>query len=794
MADTGRNFPLFRPVREGIVAAALTLVTASATAQVPDSARQENRQLQGLAQPAQILIDHWGIPHIYAGSTRDAFFLQGYNAARDRLWQIDLWRKRGLGLLAADFGAAYVDQDRAARLFLFRGDMASEWAAYGPDAHSQADAFVAGINAFVAEIGSGARPLPVEFIAARTRPLPWSVDDVVRVRSHGLSRNLAQEVSRARVTCRAGIEADRLRRRLEPAWTSSVPEGLDPCAIPSDVLEVYELGTQAVAFSVPTTSATLDTAELDGSNAWVIAPAKTTTGRPILASDPHRAVGVPSLRYVVHLNAPGLAVIGAGEPSLPGVSIGHNGQIAFGLTIFATDQEDLYVYDLVPGDPERYRYGAGHEAFTTLIETIKVKGGADRIVELKFSRHGPILHHDPVGGRAFALRSVWSEPGAAAYFGSSAYMMAQDWLEFRAATARWRTPSENLLFASTKGDIGWVAVGAAPARANWDGLLPVPGDGRYEWGGLTPADQLPSLYNPESGYFASANEMNLPADYPNDALKLGFEWADDSRARRLKEVLSGGGKQSLAQSMALQADDHSSTAVRLQRLIAPLVSTDASTREAIAMLKAWDARIARDSAAAALFEIWTNRHLNKALVTRLAPEAARKAIGSGSLDASLVWLESADAPAELRDALLLASLAPAMKEARERMGGDPKAWSWGSLHRAHFRHALAPIADPALRSQMEVGPLQIGGGMTTPRLAAYGPDFTMVHGASFKMVVDVGAWDNSVVINAPGQSGDPFSAHYRDLFPLWAEGRYVPMLYSREAVEQATASVINLTP
>ena len=481
--------------------------------------------MSGLQGPAEIIVDQWGIPHIYAGTTRDAIFLQGYNAARDRIWQIDLWRKRGLGLLARDFGPSYVAQDRAARLFLYRGDMDREWQAYGPDAKSYAEAFVAGVNAFVDEVRSGERPLPIEFRVAGTLPDRWTAEDVVRVRSHGLTRNVASEVSRARVACTAGLEADRLRRKLEPEWTTKVPEGLDPCVVKPEVLNDYDLATKEAAFARPGEQRTSldpetflaeagDRASTIGSNNWTIAPSRTATGRPILANDPHRAHGVPSLRYIVHLNAPGLSVIGAGEPALPGISIGHNGQIAFGLTIFAIDQEDLYVYETNPDNPDQYRYGSGWEDVRVVRETVEVKGEAPREVELRFTRHGPVLHADPANRRAFAMRSVWFEPGTSAYFNSAEYMTAKDWAGFKAAMADWGAPSENQVYADTQGNIGWIAGGRSPLRPTWDGLMPVPGDGRHEWAGFLKDEELPQVYNPAKGWLATANEMNLPSGLP----------------------------------------------------------------------------------------------------------------------------------------------------------------------------------------------------------------------------------------------------------------------------------------
>ncbi|MGO4714445.1 penicillin acylase family protein [Bradyrhizobium sp. 2TAF24] len=814
---------LTRAVRLLFVTASLTAIAIAASGPpaaareakdgLPSAARLTSSTVAGLQAPAKILIDVWGIPHIYAGNEHDVFFLQGFNAARDRLWQIDLWRKRGLGLLAKDFGPSYVEQDRALRLFVYRGDMATEWASYGPKARTYAEAFVAGVNAYVSDVREGRRPLPMEFRLAGTLPDLWSAEDVVRVRSHGLTRNVASEVRRAQVACAAGLEADRLRVKLEPPWTTRVPDGLDPCSVPKDVLALYDLATRPVTFAAPGQKAAMlhdpDTflAEADaqrdtiGSNNWVVAASRTATGRPILANDPHREHSVPSLRYIVGLNAPGLSVIGAGEPALPGISIGHNGTIAFGLTIFNVDQEDLYVYELNPADPTQYRYDGGWERMRIVHEKEEVKGEAPRDLELKFTRHGPVLFVDDANHRAFAIRSVWFEPGTSAYFGSSDYMTAKDWNGFLTAMRRWGAPSENQVYADVKGNIGWVPGGKIPRRVSYDGLMPAPGDGRYEWQGFLTLDELPKVYRPEQGWFATANQMNLPPDYPVKERKVGFEWSDAARWQRIVEVLGANKKMTLADAMDLQNDDTAMLGRRLVALLKPLSSDDADTRRGLDLLKAWDARDTADSAAAAVFEVWIANHLAVAVAKAVAPKAADIiAADPTSIPALVPLLEKPDAgfgdnPAAMRDRLLLESLGKAVAEVTDKLGNDPSRWAWGRLHRALFTHALAPLADKATAAQLTVGPLAYGGAANVPRAATYRrTDYQLTAGASFRMVLDVGNWDASRAINTPGQSGDPFSPHYRDLAPLWATGAYVPLLYSRAAVEAATAEAITLTP
>jgi penicillin amidase len=759
-------------------------------------------EVAGLKQPARILVDNWGVPHIYAANEDDVFFVQGFNAARDRLFQIDLWRRRGLGELSSVFGAAYVEQDRAARLFLYRGDMDAEWKAYGRDAQRTSARFVAGINAYIDLVAHKPALLPFEFRRLNYKPAKWRAEDVVRIRSHGLTRNLTQEFARAHVVCQAGLAADEIRAQLSPTWKTRIPEGLDPC-FPDEALDVFTRATDNVRFSpdaVRLASAAPNQELLEGSNNWVISPSRTATGRPILANDPHRAYGAPSLRYIVHLNAPGLDVIGAGEPSLPGVSIGHNGKVAFGLTILSIDQEDLYVYETNPANSAQYRYQGKWEPLRVVKETIAVRGAAPVMVELRFTRHGPVIYEEAGKRRLLAVRTAWTAPGMAPYFGSIDYMRARDFTQFRRAMERWGAPTENQVYADTAGNIGWVAGGLAPVRPNWDGLMPVPGDGRYEWQGFLDGAKLPFVLNPKQGWFASANEMNLPASFPYQQHKLGFEWPDDARAKRIAQVLSATLKATVEDMERLQNDVVSLNARRLVALLKPLSSHEPKTKAALAMLSGWNGEETASSAAAALYEVWWSRHLGRMFVDTVLSPAAAQAVRMPHASVLLQALEAparrfgADAVAK-RNRLLLSSLASAWADMESLQGPDPVRWAWGKSQFSYFLHPLAAIVDPVNRARLNVGPLPRGGGGHTVNVSGYHADnFWHAHGASFRMVLDVGNWDNSRAINTPGQSGNPDSPHYRDLAASWADGKYFPLLYSRPAVEKAASEIIQLIP
>jgi penicillin G amidase len=775
-----------------------------------------------LSAPVEILVDRWGVPHLYATSKRDVFVAQGFNAARDRLFQLDLWRRRGLGLLAEVFGADHVERDRAARLFVYRGDMHAEWLAYGSDTKQVTTAFVAGVNTYIDLCEQQPHLLPPEFDRLGYRPSRWAPSDVARIRSHGLAHNLEQEVARALTVRDYGVEVEDVRRVREPAHRLDVPEGLDLACLSEEVLRVYRLATTAPELGADAPEE-LPRTEPEGSNNWVLGPSKTATGRPILANDPHRAVGLPSLRYLAHLSAPGLDVIGAGEPALPGVSIGHNGHIAFGLTIFPIDQEDLYCYRTNPEDPAEYWYDGRWEPMRTVTEHIPVAGGEDRPVELQWTRHGPVIHRDEDRHTAFAVRTVWQEPGTAPYLGSIDYMGARSCEDFVAAMNRWAAPGENQIYADPSGTIGWRPAGLVPRRPNWDGTLPVPGDGHYEWDGFYDVDELPSEENPERGWIATANQMNLPTDYPNSERTVTYDWSHRYRQARIEEVLGDASGLTVADSLRLQSDYVNVAARRIVTILGSLtageLAADPDAALGWSMLRDWDCDERASSPAAALYEVWHRRHLRPrmfeaVLAPRVPPHQLPEAVArispkeanSGDMRSDLGLLNNptlflaagtaAGADKEARAILtrmLVESLGAAVRETTRLLGPDTGSWRWGRLHRARFTHPAAQLLPPDL-SWREIGPLPRGGSGNTVGNTNADANFRQTSGASFRIVIDVGDWDSSVAMNAPGQSGDPRSDHYDDLFASWAADESFPLLYSRAEVERHLDHRVVLTP
>src|ERR1035437_2488379 len=696
-------------------------------------------RVAGLQKQVEILRDKWGVPHIYAATEHDLFFSQGYITAQDRLFQIDLWRRAGTGKLAEVLGPSAIERDRLARAVNFRGDCNAEWVAYGPGTRAIVTAFTDGINAYIKGL---AGKLPPEFALAGYAPGLWAPEDCLsRVAGLTMTGNLNREVTHALDVQRLGLQAALRNMRLDPPVTLEIPRGLDLSSITSDILRAYRQTTGAVRLSTE-----------QGSNNWVVDGTMTATGRPMLANDPHRPVQVPSLRKTVHLVGPGWNAIGAGEPGLPGIALGHNETIAFGFTIVGIDQQDLYVETVNPANAAEYRYRGEWNKFESEQQQIGIKGQAAHAVTLRYAVHGPVIYEDASRHWAYALRWVGSEPGTAGYLAGLSLARAKDWDEFRAAMERYKVPGENLVYADTKGNIGWQVGGLTPIRDGFTGLLPVPGDeGRYEWKGYRKSAELPFEFNPARHYIATANHNILPPGY---TVPLGYDgWATPYRMDRIRELLGGDGKFDLGDFVRMQQDVTSLAARSFQKLIS-VWAPEAKARGAryVEEVKHWDAAVRADSRAALVYEVWN---------AKLPTGDIQRAQFQTALDAALDQIEA-------------------------QFGKDPSGWQWGKLHQLTLAH-------PSGNRAWQLGLVARPGDANTVN-ATSGASFRQTNGASWRGVLDVGDWDRSLMTNVPGESGDPTSKHYGDLLADWAAGRYHPMPFTRQAVEAATEERMILRP
>lgn len=741
-------------------------------------------ELAGLTKPVEVIRDTWGVAHIYAHTQDDLFFAQGFVAAQDRLWQMEIWRRTGEGKLAEILGPSAIERDKFARLMRFRGDMEAEWKSYAPDAKPIIESFVRGVNALIDQSGDR---LPIEFQLTGIRPEHWTPEVcLARMAGYVMTRNASSEVQRAQLVRLLGTGKTDELVETDPFKELKVPEGLDLNGIDGKILAGASAASGAVSFGS------------EGSNDWVVSGALTKTGKPILANDPHRSISLPSLRYLVHLVGPGWNVIGAGEPTLPGVAAGHNERVGFGFTIVGIDQQDLYVEETNPADPTQYRYKDKWEKMKIERELIKVKGKPAPVeVELRFTRHGPVIYEDHALHRAYALRWVGSEPGSAGYLASLSLDRAKNWQEFLKALERWRVPSENLVYADVDGNIGWQAAGSAPIRQGWSGLLPVPGNsGRYEWNGWLPLSELPRSYNPSKLFIATANHKIIPDGYKHE---INFEWSAPFRFHRIEEVLQKGGKFTIEDFERLQHDETSLPARELLPLLlrSLLIDSRPQMRDAYLLFREWDCVLARDSAAAALYEVWRQK-LQTNFANHIVPAEAKSLVGPASLLRTMlrVLRNPADktfgANPQVKASLLMSeSLNEAFSDLKGRLGPDMKRWRWGDLHLAEFKHPLS--TDDSRRAVFDLKPVSRGGDGNTVN-ATGGARFSQRSGASFREILDLSDWDKSVAINVPGQSAQPESPHYGDLLPLWADGKYFPLLFSRETIQRNAAERLLLEP
>ena len=773
-------------------------------------------QVPGLIDKVEVIRDDAGINHIYASNQHDLFMAQGYCAARDRLFQFEIWRRQATGTLAEILGPRELNRDIGARLFKFRGDIKKEMQHYHPEGEAIINAFVKGVNAYIQKMSENPDLLPVTFKALGISPQKWT-SEIVISRHQGLLGNVETELSTGRAVARLGPEKVKEYYWFHPKEPKIA---LDPSIngelLFDDILALYlsfrsEINFQTEdivpAYRLPEYSGNKsgnienmpDIHEdlWEGSNNWVVNSTLTANGHIYMANDPHRRLSVPSLRYMVHLSAPGWNVIGGGEPEIPGISIGHNDYGAWGLTIFRTDVEDLYVYNLNPVNLNQYRYQDGWEDMTVINESIPVKNSENVNVELRYTKHGPVTWIDSVNFKAYAVRCAWLEPGGSPYLASLRINQAENWEEFRDACSFSNIPGENMVWADREGNIGWQVVGIAPLRKNFSGLVPVPGDGRYEWAGYLPIKQKPSVYNPEKGFISTANQSVIPESYTHwDA--IAYMWSDPYRGNRINEVLGSGKKLSMEDMIKLQTDYFSIPAGTLVPLLKNLPFTDPLTENARMKLLDWDYVLDKESVPAGIYVAW-ERELQGKIFDYLPDPEAQEVIQDIQLTTLIGWLldpETKFGPEAVanRDDYLRGTFTAAVDGLYERLGENPEGWQYGQEKYKHvqIKHPLGEVVNPELQAQLNTITMPRGGNVYTP-CATSGTD-NQTSGASFRIIVDVNDWDASVGTNSPGQSGDPDSRFYNNLFVPWARDEYFPLYFSKHKIYSAAIKKTKLLP
>ena len=751
-------------------------------------------RLKGLSAPVDIVRDRWGIPHISARDPLDAYFGQGFCHAQDRLWQMELTRRLTAGRLAEVFGERALDVDRFQRRLGLHRAAQREWETADTDLRDVLRAYASGVNAWLDGLVTS-RKLPPEFVLARFQPEPWQPVDTLgfgRYLAYSQTPNWESELVRSRLIARLGYVA---AAGLEPdVWqpdSDALPR-LEDWG-PPEAPEPGELPPIALAGGPGV------------SNAWAVSGARSSTGKPLLANDPHMFPRLPSVFYETHLAAGGeLNVAGASAPGAPGIVIGHNRHIAWGLTASMADAADLYVERLDPGDSRRTEFAGRWESGTVIREVIPVKGRAQPWIEevLITRRHGPLITPTPSLAdehRPLAMRSMVLEAHSAA----SAILginRAASWDDFRAAASRWGTPAMNLTYADVDGNIGYQMVGSVPVRERGEGLVPSPGwTGQYEWRGTIPFDELPRAFNPPDGLWANANHHAAK----NSPHFFSREFIDPARYQRIRQVLESKARHSAVDFGALQADEVSLPGRRVAALLVEQVRPRRRLEaRALDELRRWDGRVSADSAAASIYEVFRNelvraRHAEAVgdLLPTLHGVGPHPLVGATN---SQYFLQTQ----RVLDFLEKAAAEPAVHRAFDAtvawlsrtLGPNVASWQWGRLHQLHLEHALS--ARKPLGVLFDIPSFPWSGDLETVRAGGSWPGTYKAVGpiSAYRFIADCGDWDNSLSCIPGGQSGQRGSPHYADQVDAWRRVAYHPLSFTRPAIARVQRHSLRLVP
>ena len=752
-----------------------------------------------LNDKVEVLRDKFGINHIYANNQRDLFYMQGYLAARDRLFQFEIWRRQATGTVSEIFGESELERDIGTRLFMFRGDIKEELNHYHDDGYEIITSYTDGINAYISEVRNNPESLPIEFKILGIRPEIWTPADVIS-RHQGLLGNIGLELNIGRAVSKIGVDKVKDLQWFHPKDPElKLDEKITEEDLDQDILKLYNAYRKPVKFkkeylleefrkdedlevSFLENNKNLEDEFSIGSNNWVISGKKSESGYPILANDPHRTIVAPSLRYLTHLVAPGWNVIGGGEPEIPGISIGHNGYGAWGLTVFRTDAEDLYIYELNPENSKQYFHKGEWVDFNIIKESIPVKGGEDYEIELYYSIHGPVTLIDENRNRAYAVRCGWLEVGGSPYLASLRMNQSNSWEEFREACNYSNIPGENMIWADKDGNIGWQAVGIAPIRNTHSGMVPVMGDGRYEWDGYLPIIEKPNDFNPDNEFLATANENVTPLSY-DKWNAIGFSWADPFRGDRVDEFLVDSKKFTMQDMIDLQVDYYSPPAFYLTGMLSRLINYDENFLKEyddyIWRLIKWDNKLNKNSVEATIYVNWERNIINE-FNKEYVPDKVKGLI---RVQLFKIMNKLYNMDEKLRNNFLKKTFISSINDLKSKFGDKTDDWVYGQDGYKHIKvkHPLEEIVNDSIYKILSFQKYPRGGNGYT--VGATGSNLSQSHGATFKVIIDTKDWDNSLASNSPGQSGDPSSLFYRNLYKDWAEDKYFNLLYSKEKIE-----------
>lgn len=677
---------------------------------------------------ATIVRDAIGVPHITAASIEDALFLQGYVLAQDRLWQLDILRRLPAGELSEVLGRATIESDQEVRRLRLRRVAEERVQQLKPQERAYWAAYARGVNYF---LETNANRLPVEFSALRYAPRPWRIADtmLIGMEMYRTLTNSWQDETRKMGLLRAGD-----REKVEYLYPTRTGAEVQP-----------------------------------GSNAWALAGPRTASGKPILANDPHLSFSLPATWYLVHLQAPGLNVIGAALPGVPGVILGHNDRIAWGVTNLHFDVQDLY-REKLDAASGRYAFRGQVEQAQAEREIIAIRG-ADPVDTTKWvTRHGPVVVTE--NHELYALR--WAAHAGSFRFPFIDINRAQNWQEFRTALADYPGPAQNFVYADVDGNIGYQATGPLPIRRNHDGDEPVDGaSGAFEWEGWIPFAELPSVYNPQAGLIVTANQNPFPAGYP---YRVNGSFAPRDRAHQIRSLLTKRQGWQARDMLAVQKDVYSPFSHFLAQQVVQAYqrrgAKNPNLNEAVDVLRTWNGQMEKDLAAP-LIATLLYQHLRRTLADRAAP-------GKGlayeySLAPAVIEKLLRERPAGWFpdiDKMLLDAFADAVEEGQRMQSRDVRRWQYGVYNEVSIRH---PVLHGVqwIGPRFSVGPVPMSGSGTTPKQTS------RRLGPSMRMVVDLADWDRSLQNITLGQSGQPLSSHYRDQWPAYYVGDSFPMQFRK---------------
>ena len=804
--------------------------------QRPAPQHEGELELPELDAAVEVLRDKHGIPHIYAQTEPDLWRAQGFVHAQDRLWQMEQNRRVAQGRLAELFGTVALEADRFSRIIGFQRAAHADLAALDEATTTTLRHYCEGVNAY---IRSRKGRLAAEFNLLRRQPEQWAPVDILafsKMIAWSLSINWESELIRLQLL---GKLDSTLAADLEPNYPATNPTIAEGVGSQDSMRLLHTAGLMLNEYEqlkewIPLGGQGMG----QGSNAWAVSSEKTNSGRTILCNDPHLAMTMPGAWYEMHLSsappdssAPGVHVSGASFAGAPGIIIGHNEQIAWGMTNAFPDVQDVYVErphpQNEPGEPPRFEYEGEWEQATVIREEIYLRNRTrPHLEEVVITRNGPLLSgllnagnapsgfpDDPALTAApLALRWIGHEPGKVIR-AVLRINRAQNWQEFDAALADWSAPSQVFVFADCAGNIAHRMAGAVPLRRGGNGLVPAPGwSSSYEWAGLIPDQELPKLLNPASGMVVTANNKITGDDYP---YVLTFETLPGWRARRIEEMLGQKKRLSLRDMEQIQLDQTSIYAEALTPLLTRQLSDDPYVRIAVNMLQDWGYHMDQESAAALVFH-YTLLHLLDLTFGQKLGATAEGYLGKGSSPIFLVngfmlraetrllellqnqeespwYADAASGQRRSRDELIETALKLAVDRLRRDVNPTPRKWAWGRIHQIRYNHTLGSA--PILGWLFNRGPYPVGGDGTTLNQTGFMPELPpglVQVQASYRQILDVGNWDAALGLTGSGQSGHPVSRNYADQIPMWLEGAYHKMPWSRAAVEEATRHRLTL--